>query len=180
MLFNHLIGIKSEPTSKVTSRTAIRGVIMDNNRLLMVSNNKGDIKFPGGGVDPEEIHSDTVKREVKEETGYELASVGQELGRIIERRRDLFEENTVFEMTSHYYLCALTGEVHTQALDDYEKEMGFVATWVTIDEAIEINQSVFEQESRNPWVERELYVLHRLKEHFMREATSSEGCFQQS
>lgn len=167
MKFDHLIGISNtkENQNKI-KRKAIRAIIIRDKKLLMVTNNKGDIKFPGGGVEGAESHDETLKREVMEETGYKVSIVVEKIGIVIERRQDHLDEDTIFEMDSHYYQCEITGEAQYQSLDDYEEAMDFKPKWVDISEAIELNQTVINNPNRNPWVERELYVLNQIKDYY--------------
>lgn len=165
MIFEEVIGLDKTPDkNKIIHRVAIRAIIYKDNQFLMISNNKGDIKFPGGGLELNESHEDAIKREVEEETGYIVSDVKELMGTVIERRQDKFEENCIFEMRSYYYHCKVTGEKTEQSLDDYEAELEYTAKWVGLDEAISVNQDVVKEKDRNPWVNRELFVLQQLIE----------------
>lgn len=166
MIFDHLMGLKEEQKEKTFYRNAVRAIIFRDSQLLMIANNKGDIKFPGGGLEQSENPEDGLKREVAEESGYQVDEVKDLVGVVIERRQDQFDENQFFEMKSSYYLCTITGVLKEQSLDDYESDMEFKARWIEIDEAIRINNEAVKKEDINPWVQRELYVLNRLKEAF--------------
>ncbi|MFW5893155.1 MAG: NUDIX hydrolase, partial [Bacillota bacterium] len=78
----------------------------------MLLSNKGDYKFPGGGLEESETCEDALQREVKEETGYAI-EVGKHVGSAMERRRDFYDPGLVFEMVSHYYACTLKGKAET-------------------------------------------------------------------
>ncbi len=164
MLFNHTIGLEQVDQGKrLQTRTAVRAVIIKDDQLLMVTNNKGDIKFPGGGVELTENHEQAVVREVLEETGHSVATVEEQIGVVVERRIDSYVDDMIFEMTSHYYRCQVTGAIEAMNLDDYEAEMNFEPKWVAIDEAIRQNEGVVNTSTANPWVKRELFVLRELK-----------------
>ncbi|MBI6015060.1 NUDIX domain-containing protein, partial [Clostridium perfringens] len=45
------------------------------NLILLDISNRGDYKFPGGGVEKGETPEETLRREVQEETGYILNEV---------------------------------------------------------------------------------------------------------
>lgn len=168
MFFNYMLGLQEINTEnvKVNCRKAVRGVILDNANILLVQSNKGDYKFPGGGIHIGENHEETLRREVKEETGYIVDNVLHQIGVVTERNADVYEENSVFEMISYYYLCKVTDEQVFQQLDDYEKELGFRPVWTSFDKAIYFNEDVLKQqmEGKNRWVYRETMVLKALKD----------------
>ena len=167
MFFNFTLGIpKTEKEkSKVSLREAIRAVIIKDDKILMVHTNKGDYKFPGGGVESGESHEETLVREVKEETGYIISSISEKIGTAIERSIDAFEKDSIFEMISYYYLCVVSENQALQELDDYEMELGFYPQWLNIDDAIKNNERIIKDTSvqMNNWVPRDTSVLHRLK-----------------
>jgi len=169
MFFNYELGIKeiAIEKQKINHREAIRAVIFKDNNLLMVHTNKGDYKFPGGGANKEESHKETLVREVKEETGYIINEVKNKIGIVIERNLDSYEENAIFEMVSSYYLCELSDDKTAQNLDEYEAELDFKPTWITIEEAICLNEEVLKRDKThiNDWVYRETTVLKALKEY---------------
>lgn len=167
MIFNEILGLKSRiDGAAVIVREAVRAVIIQDNKILMVSNNKGDYKLPGGGIENQEAHGETLKREVLEETGYLVKSIGNKIGLITERRKDPCVKNAVFEMNSHYYCCEVYEDQGRQKLDHYEAKLEFRPRWISIEGAIKRNhKAVVEIENTNSWVARELYVLNSLKEH---------------
>jgi len=168
MIFEEVIGIKIRPIeSKIQIREAVRAIVVRGNQILMIHNNKGDYKFPGGGVEAGEDHNTALEREVLEETGYTISGIRDKVGIVTERREDICEENMIFEMNSHYYLCEISGLQQEQNLDDYEAKLDFMVHWMTIDDVIRKNEQVLKNnEDKNPWVVRELYVLNELKEHY--------------
>ena len=154
---------------KVNCREAVRGIIFYNNNILMVNCNKGDYKFPGGGIDTGENHEEALSREVREETGYIVDSVLNKIGIVTERNIDTFDEESIFEMTSYYYLCNINDGQVLQELDDYEKELDFQPIWVNLDEAIFNNENLLKNQTGdiNPWVNRETIVLKTLKGYYV-------------
>ena len=167
MIFEHLIGLdQTTEAKKKINRTAIRAIIIKDDQFLMISNNMGDIKFPGGGLELHESHAEAIRREVEEETGYIVSDVEGLIGTVIERRIDKFKEDCIFEMKSYYYSCKVTGEKTEQSLDDYEANLEYKPKWIDLDEAIKINLKVIKNEKRNPWVDRELFVLKHLPGKF--------------
>ena len=144
-------------------RIAVRGVILNGLKAFVLKNNKGDYKFPGGGVDAGESHYEALKREVQEETGYILGKIGKEILTAVERRTDIYKERAVFEMTSHYYICQLSDEFVGQDLDDYEAELGFEPIWIELSDILTENLKLIKEvEDVNPWVKREVEVIKYL------------------
>jgi 8-oxo-dGTP pyrophosphatase MutT (NUDIX family) len=171
MFFNFALGIQEVDKEKVNinNREAVRAIILKGNYILMVHTNKGDYKFPGGGVNKEESHSQALIREVKEETGYTINYIGDMVGVFTERKSDDYEENSIFEMISYYYLCEISDDKAVQNLDDYEAKLNFQPNWILIDEAIRLNDEIIKQENtdKNSWVYRETKVLIAIKERYL-------------
>ncbi|MGF2616421.1 NUDIX domain-containing protein [Rossellomorea vietnamensis] len=150
---------------KINKREAVRAVILKDNKILLVHSRKGDYKFPGGGMEGDETHSQALKREVAEETGYTNIEVIKNLGRVLEEKSDEFESNCLFSMSSTYYLCRLASEeTSTMNLDKYEADLDFVPVWITVEEAIQQNEALIQNIKNNSWLKRETLVLKRLKE----------------
>ncbi len=164
MQFNKLLGIQECDSShkKINTRLAVRAVILQNNNLLLVHSNLGDYKFPGGGVEQEEGLIEALIREVKEETGYTETTVLEKIGVVTERFLDEYEPDSIFEMTSHYYLCEITEVKETQQLDDYELEQEYTPVWIDIEEALAQNEKALEMHQDSRWIHRENYVLQEL------------------
>ena len=70
LIYDELPEGKRQEEITFIRRTAVRGIIYDRDRLLMVQTRLGDYKFPGGGVQENETHEEALKREIAEETGY--------------------------------------------------------------------------------------------------------------
>ena len=145
--------------AKVFQRSAVRGIVRRGERYLMIYSRKyGDCKFPGGGQEQGESHADTLLREMREETGYDvLPETVQEYLLVHERRRGIYGD--LLCMDSYYYICAVGDTVHPQKLDDYERDEGYEVRWLTLDEAIALNKAA---DSQTTWVQRELAVLKRM------------------
>lgn len=165
MIFNM---ITEEPNMKnfksINRREAVRAIIISDDTILLVQSNKGDYKFPGGGVEENESHAEGLMREVREETGYTACVVKDKVGTFVERNVDEYEHDSLFEMSSHYYLCELANEERVaQQLDEYESLLDFTAKWVTLDEAIRQNEHLLNECEKNSWLKREAFVLKELK-----------------
>ncbi len=161
--FNLYIGLKEALDLPKMTRVAVRAVVIKNDNVLLLSSNRGDLKFPGGGIEADESYEAALEREMREETGFKSIEVVKKLGVVSERKIDDYDENHVFEMISHYYTCHVTGEKEQQNLDDYEAELEFKPTWVSIDEAIRLNNIYITNNPDQPgWAKRENMVLELL------------------
>jgi len=153
-------------TGKTTQREAVRGVIARGTELLLLySSQLGDYKFPGGGVKQGETHAQALTREIHEECGALVTSIGQPFGKIIEYDLPMEREYDVFRMTSFYYWCQIEPSLVEQRLDAYEKELGFQPVWIEIDEAIRINAHLLRTQNRAEyrWLARETFVLEQIQ-----------------
>ena len=105
-----------------------------------------------------ETHADTLIREMREETGYDV--LPESVGACIcvhERRRGIYGD--LLCMDSYYYFCAVGETVHPQKLDDYERDEGYEVCWLTLAEAAVRNEAAAAQTT---WVQRDLEVLKYL------------------
>ncbi len=144
----------------VLFRTAVRGIIVNNRKLLLVTNKFGDYKFPGGGVEENESLEDALSREILEETGYRMKAGSQKLWCTAkERRRGTTAD--ILEMTSHYFFCEVEGAPSALSLEDYELEEEFRPVWFALPPALEKNRALLKKE-RNPWVLRETSIMEEL------------------
>lgn len=158
---------QSEEIKKIIDRTAVRAIILKDNKILMVRSNHGFFKLPGGGVEEGESQVEALLREVAEETGFLNLKVIEKLGIVSEKRQDQSLMDSYFHMDSHHFLCELNDKEKTaQSLIGYELEEGYSPVWVTIQEAIDSNNSAFEKEESHLFIIRENYVLKWLKQNF--------------
>lgn len=165
-LGGHVMQIEHDPIPSggaVLRRHAVRAVIRERTELLMVhSRVAGDYKFPGGGVEAGEDALAALAREVSEECGRAVTHIGAPLLNVIEYR-SAREPGLVFQMHSTYHPCEVGGPPHAQRLDGYEEDLGFIAAWVHLDEAIATNQRILDTGEAQTWVERETRVLRWLR-----------------
>lgn len=112
MIFENTIGLEATKIPvKTINRIAISAMIVKKYKLLMITNNTGDIKFPGGGLELDESLEEAIKREIEEETGYIVSDVKQLMGTVIERRADKFDEDYIFEWFPSTKTCNCCGHV---------------------------------------------------------------------
>lgn len=146
----------------VFCRIGVRAIIRKNDKLILVESSKyHDVKFPGGGVEDDEDFITALKREIQEETGYQVIHSSIKEFAFIKERRDVEEPNAVLEMTNYYYLCEVENQ-GAKCLQDYEEEYGYDVVELSLEEAIKKNELLL-KEKNTPWVIRELKVLKYLK-----------------
>ena len=130
----------------------------------MIESNSGELKLPGGGMDPGEDDYKALVREVKEETGYDvMLETIKPFGEIEEKRLSL-NEPKIFHQISRLYFCEVYPEKGQCAYTENEKKDGFLQVSYTLDEAIEKNRILFEKEGKQPWNQREYKTLLLIRE----------------
>lgn len=162
-MFEIILGDKLIPAdSAINSRTAVRGVIADDKGYLLILTNKGDYKFPGGGIHPGESDEQALRREILEETGYPVSEFGGVVGTATEQNADQLHEKSFFVMKSIYIECQIDqSQQQLQNLDQYEHEQAFTPVFVSIEAAIENNLKLLAANSKdiNRWVRRDTEVM---------------------
>lgn len=142
-------------------RNSARSIILSGKKIAMIRSMKYDYyKFPGGGLEPGESHTEALCREVAEESGFAVDSASiREYGMVPRRERD--PEGITFVQDNFYYLCDIFGSVG-QNLDDYEAEEGFTPVFVDPRHAIEANLHHDHFGMESPMFPREAGVLQCL------------------
>ena len=154
------------------NRKASRAIVLIDGKILLIQSSKfKEYKFPGGGCETNEFLKDTLKREVLEESGYEVVSQTiKEFGKVIERHIDSYDKTKIFIQTSYYFTCEVVKSDKKRNLDLYEIEYGYEPKLVNIDDAILQNQILLAKgDPKYPtWIKRELEVLKIVKERFFK------------
>lgn len=144
----------------VFKRKAVRGIIKNCDRYLVIHGKYGDYKFPGGGMKDGESLQDTLIREVQEETGYQVVMDSiTDYFLVHEKRKG--NPSDLLIMDSWYYLCDVEKKVYERNLDEYEKEYAYQAMWVTLEGMIRENDAVGYCD-KIPWIVRDTMVMRRL------------------
>lgn len=157
------------PDGKKFYRPSVRGIIFDDNdNVAMIYSQKYHFyKFPGGGIEGDETHLETLAREIKEEAGMTLIPNSvEEFGEVLKiQKGDEVGEETIHIQQNFYYTCRVEDEVGEQDLDDDEKDLDFVLRFVPVEEAIRTNVA-FESDDlfKKQMAERERRVLEKIKE----------------
>ena len=93
-------------------------VIKDNHVLMVRTKNSNSWSVPSGGVEANETAKETCIREILEETGYEAKVI-----------KELHTKKTIikdYKVTTHYFLCEVTGgEIHYQDPDEEIEEISW-------------------------------------------------------
>ncbi|MGF7057417.1 NUDIX domain-containing protein [Brassicibacter mesophilus] len=170
MYFDKLIGLKERNGQDIITRQAVRAISIRDDKILMVASNQGDYKLPGGGIKKNETHEEALSREIVEETGYRCRRVSSMIGKVLERKMDMYEKDKIFEMTSYYYVCEVSNDMGEQSLDGYEIELAFKPIWISINEAI-LKNIEFQMclNKDDIWTQRENYVLAKIESMGIRE-----------
>ena len=162
-----------------SKRQAVRARIKRNGRIALVKSKvMNHYKFPGGGIEENESHIDTLIRETKEETGLVIkSSTIKECGLIHEIRKSIYNDE-VFEQKSYYYFTEVEDIVLKQELSENEKELKYVLEWVNPSIAYEVNTNLG-KEYANKFLLREACVLKLLINKAVRLVEPSEEHFNQ-
>jgi len=146
-------------------REVVRALVLDECGRVAIHYLERDDKFgkidyyetPGGGVDEGETFVEAVKRECREEIGYEIEIV-DEIGEVDDAYNLIGRQNH-----NHYYLAKRTNFVGTHFVskgDSYIKK----TIWVDLDEAVTLYQSMPDKLVSKLVKNRELPILLLAKE----------------
>ena len=123
-------GTKEFPVGELSFRPSVYGVVIKDEKVLLVPQWDG-YDIPGGGVDLGELVTDTLIREVKEETGLDVKPL-----QVLLVQDDFFfnpYKNKPFQTPLIYFLCEVTGgEISDKGFDEHEKEYAKKAEWIPL------------------------------------------------
>lgn len=146
-------------------RVAVRGIIFIDGKLLMIEDDFGEVKLPGGGIDSGEDDYKALAREVKEETGYDvILETIVPFGEIEEKRLSVHEP-MVWHQISRLYFCDVYPEKGLCDYTENEKKYGFKEVLYTLDEALEKNRIMLEKAGKQAWNQREYKTLLLIRDH---------------
>ena len=147
-------------------RVSIRGIIFVNGKLLMIENSFGEVQLPGGGLEFGEDDCQTLMREVKEETGYDVIPESIKPFGEIEEKRLSVHEPKIWHQINRLYFCDVYPNQGQCEYTENEKKAGFHQVFYTIEDALEKNERMFEKEGRQAWNQREYKTLLLIKDYF--------------
>jgi 8-oxo-dGTP pyrophosphatase MutT (NUDIX family) len=140
MSFKVQFGLKETDTIK-NKRESVRAVVKSRNKFLMISTKRGDLIFPGGGIETNESLIEAVLRELFEETGYVSINTPEYLGVVTNIRQDRFDKNKLYKSIMHFFLCEIGGEKREQKLSEREIDLKLHPVWLKSSEIIRVNQN---------------------------------------
>lgn len=110
--------IFGEKLSRVNygERVAVYGIAINNGKVATVKTKAGYF-LPGGGIEKDESHTECLKREFIEETGYEI-----EIGRYI-GNASIYHETKTGEYKKgigHFYIVNLTYDTKNKIEEDHD------------------------------------------------------------
>ena len=113
-----------------------RGIIFVGDKLLLIEDNKGEVKLPGGGQESGECDADTLIREIREETGCIVIPETIRPFGYIEEKRKGFNEDRIFHQFSRLYFCEVSDECGETQFSDNKKRHGMRFKTYTVDERL--------------------------------------------
>ena len=151
-----------DPQWEVYSRPSVRGIVIREGKLAMIYSQKYNYyKFPGGGVEANETHTDTLIREMDEETGLQvIPATIQPFGYV--HRLEGRSTREIFDQYNYYYLCDVEEAVKAPRLEPKELEEGFILEFVAPHHAIEVNRHGSHGGKTSVSLEREARVVECL------------------
>ena len=127
------------PTNSLKMRLAVYGLIVNDDKLLLLPHEQGGYDLPGGGVELGETTREALGREVKEETGLTV-----EMQDVVRVKTSFYAGNYISEGYLHstliYYRCkVIDGDITTDNFDEFAKENLKKAEWIDLDKLDEID-----------------------------------------
>lgn len=146
----------------VTERYCARGIIRKDGRLAVQRSSAGECKLLGGGMEKGEDVKTALDREIQEEAGMLiLYDSVVPVGKIIEKRKDLYDSTVIYECHTEFYLCEVKEERVEVHMTESEIAKGFHLTWVTPQEFVAYNAPFMHY----PWIYRDTQFVKYMIRH---------------
>lgn len=153
-------------------RIAVRGIIFIDGKLLMIEDNLGEVKLPGGGMEDGEEDLQTLCREVKEETGFAVMPDSVVPFGEIEEKRLSVHEDMIWHQISRLYFCKVEDGRQECEYSANEKKHGFRPVLYSLEEAIAKNEARLNTRKKMAWNLREYKTLLLIQEYMQNENQS--------
>lgn len=146
---------------KVFERFAVRGIVIRDGKIAMQQAGEGYYKILGGGIDKGETHEQALIREVREEAGLVVIPESiKECGEIIEKRRDIFDDDTIYLCHTYVYICDAEDKQVDTEMTESEIALDYHLAWASADEIIKANSDFLNKE----WIARDTRVIELIRE----------------
>ncbi len=143
----------------ILEKYATRAMIVRDGRVATQQGAAGDYKLLGGGVEQGEDYRHSLCREVLEESGLIVIPDSiQEIGEILERRRDIFEPQKVFVCHTLFYVCDAKAQMEAPCMTQSEITKGYHLVWATPEEIMAGNAAFCDSQ---PWIYRDTEFVRR-------------------
>lgn len=140
--------------------THSRALICIDGIYAMQRAKSGEYKLPGGRLEKGETPICALKREVEEETGLIVDEKSiEEIGEIIEIRKDVFYDSKKYICLSLYYRCDVKDERGNLHRSKNEVAKGLELVWIDADTMISSNKALELESSR----ERDTIFMEMIK-----------------
>jgi 8-oxo-dGTP diphosphatase len=130
-------GVHEVAISELVWRPAVYAIIIQDWKILMSPQWGDGYDLPGGGVDIEELTTDALLREVKEETGLDV-----KIDEFVTARESFFtfrrKGKHTHTIALYYTASVVGGELSTDGFVGGEKEYMQLAEWIPIEKFPEL------------------------------------------
>ncbi len=154
-------GVTDDEASHFDVRTAVRGIVYDEDHVIAVLNVSKQTyhKLPGGGMEEGEDAFTALKRECREELGCAI-EICDEVGQIIEYRKKF-----KLKQISSCYTAKVIGEKGKPNFTQEELDNGFQVQWMPIERALDVLKSdePLDEEGRMYIVPRDIAFIRVAK-----------------
>jgi 8-oxo-dGTP diphosphatase len=132
------------PVSDLSWRPSAYGIVIKDNKILLSRQFNDGYDLPGGGLDLGEAPEEAVIREVKEETGINVANP-----KLLDVKSNFFkmahDNGACHQSLLFYYQCDFVdGEFSIDGFDEAEKQYADMPEWVSLDDlpTIKVKSSI--------------------------------------